>query len=349
MEIISKKKHIQFIQVHDDVFAYISTDNVVFYNNEIVYKSDEGLQELYAIDSYLYTNTSKNGDGVLINIDNKKCESFQGNYIFNIIKNKIIFGNGSETKLISLDHLDDGILKFPFMIYFIYIIKFDQDILVNSDHDFFLNKSIINLYKLSTAEKIWSFDLKELGICGADSKPYMIADFSGIHEDRLVCTLQNGYILLLDLTTGTVKHIFENAKMISGLRQKEGSIFWGAKYREFIEVDVDKQITLRQISLESEFNRMLTVTNGEPGWFAIAKSFFHDGLFYFYSDSIIGILDPIEIKIIDFMKLELKESALIKDVQVNRDLIYCLETKGNLTILESEAAKEYKKKHQKKL
>ena len=349
MKIISNKQNVRFIRINKDALTYIGTDNAVYHNNEVVYESDENLQELYAFESFLYTNTSKNGDGILMQLLTKTNQFFKGKYINKIFEKFILLEEGNQTRITEIDKIEshDGII-FQFRI-FIYLIKLSKDILINSDHDFFINKSIINLYKLSTGNKIWSFDLKVLGTWGKESKPYMIGEFSGIHENTLICTLQNGNILLLDLITGELKHIFENAKIISGLIQKENSVFWGAKYTEFVEVDVDKQITLRQISLESEFNRMLTVTNGEPGWFAIAKSFFYDGLFYFNSDSIIGILDPIEIKIIDFMKLELTESSVIKDVQVNGYLIYCLETKGNLTILESEAAKEYKKKHQKKL
>jgi hypothetical protein len=290
------------------------------------------------------------GDGILINISDKSCQIFPGRFIKKIWSKYIVFSEKETTLYTTLDKLDtrEGVV-FPFRT-FKYIFDPERDLLVHSNHHAFdPKKSIIETYRLSTGEMLWSYDLKELGTWGKDSEPYMLSQFSGIYENKLICTLQNGDILSIDIEKGNLIFHFQNTKIFRGLLQKKGSLFWGIGIIFYVEIDVNTNQIIKLTSLEPEYKRFLNIGDETTCWFTSGLSFFQDGLFYFDGggmvSNIVAVMDPTELKVIDFIKIDLPKYGNIKDVKVYKDKIYCLDTKGNLYFIESEKVKEFREKN----
>ena len=212
----------------------------------------------------------------------------------------------------------------------------------NSILVFLKNLEIIDFLNFKNEVTI-SFPLSTLGTCldGVIEKPYQVAGFSGIYENTLVCTMNSGAILLLDIEKGEVKGFFKDAKVNSGVYQKEENspIFLGLSHWTFIEINAETGEMLRQIDIEDELKRVTNIADESPCWFGVAIALYHEGLFYFYGHrQFLGIYDPANEKIIDFhwFKFEKKQTQLkggIENLQVKGNEIYCLDTANTLHIL----------------
>ena len=176
---------------------------------------------------------------------------------------------------------------------------------------------------------------------GATAKEFQVAEFAGIHNSTLVCTMNSGAVLLLNIETGELKNFFKDAKVRGGIYQKEenSSIFLGLKHYTFIEINAETGQLLKQIDIQHELKKVANIPDKSPCWLTVGTSIFQDGLFYFYGDkNFVGVFDPKTEKIIDhhWFEFETKGTQLkggIENLQVKDDEIYCLDMANTLHIL----------------
>lgn len=236
--------------------------------------------------------------------------------IYSIEEKKIIFQNGIIGNRIFEDYAIDGI-----------------------------GQNSIQIFCISKKLKLSSLPLSTLGTWqdGIIEKPYQVAEFCGIYDNTLVCTMTNGAILLLDIEKGEVKSFFNETKVRGGIFQKEESspLFLGLKHYTFIEINAESGELLKQIDIQNELKRVADIPSESPCWLGVGTSIYQDGLFYFFGDTnFLGIFDPISEKIIDhhWFGFDKKQHQQLKggveNLQVKDGKIYCLDTLGNLFELE---------------
>lgn len=99
------------------------------------------------------------------------------------------------------------------------------------------------------------FQLSTLGtwIDGAIAMPYQVSEFSGIYENTLVCTLNSGGVLLLDIEMEKLNHFLRRQNTWWSFSKKPDSpIFIGLKHITFIEINAGTGELLRQVDIEEE-------------------------------------------------------------------------------------------------
>lgn len=176
---------------------------------------------------------------------------------------------------------------------------------------------------------------------GAIEKQFQVLEFSGIFENTLVCTLNNGGILLLDLEKGEVKQFHKDAKVRGGVFQVNDNspIFLGLKHYTFVEINAESGELLRQVNIEHELKRVANIPAESPCWLAVGTSIFQDGLFYFLGDkNFLGVFDPVTEKIVDYHWFEFEQKGTqlkggVENLQVKDNEIYCLDTSNTLHVL----------------
>lgn len=194
---------------------------------------------------------------------------------------------------------------------------------------------------ISKNKIICSFKLESLGtwLDGSVNTSYCVAEFSGIYESTLACTMTNGAVLLLDIEKGEVKAFFKEAKVRGGIFQRENNdpIFLGLKHYTFIEINVETGELKRQVDIQNELKRIANIPSQSPCWLGVATSVFVDGLFYFIGDTnFVGVFDPVTEKIIDYHWFEFDKKQYqqlkggIENLQIKDGKIYCLDTLSNL-------------------
>lgn len=191
------------------------------------------------------------------------------------------------------------------------------------------------------------FNLTSLGTWqdGAIEKNYQVRELSGIHDNTLVCTLNSGGILLLDIEKGEVKAFFKDAKIQGGIFQKEkdSSIFIGLKHTTFIEFDAHTGEILKHKSIQDELTRIERESKKQGRWVTVGTSIYENGLIYFYSETdMLFIFNPATLKIEDFYEFDFdfhSKGQQLKggkeNLQVKGNKIYCLDTTNTLHILEA--------------
>jgi len=204
-------------------------------------------------------------------------------------------------------------------------------------------RSAIKIMNIRSFEIISTFPLDNLGTWqdGAVEKPYRVSEFSGIYKNTLICTMNSGGILLLDIDKGVPKQFFKEAKVRGGIFRKEENspIFWGLKHYTFIEINAETGELIRQVNIEDELKRVADISSESPSWLSVGTSVYQDGLFYFYGDkNFLGIFDPVNEEIIDYhwFKFENKHTQLkggVENLQVKENEIYCLDTANTLHVL----------------
>lgn len=310
--------------------------NLVLEEN-IILESKIGLQELFLSSNFLYSNTD-NGEGILLNLLDKNFSILKNEYVRQITSNHIVSFVDNKTKILNI-HSDETVF-YPYKVLRSILYEQQKTLIIDLKSE----KSIIFSNIINPLSSI-SFPLSTLGtwLDGAVEKPYQVAEFSEIYEKTLVCTMNNGGVLLLDIYKGEVKAFFKDAKVRGGVYQKEENspIFLGLKHYTFIELNAETGEIIRQVDIQNELKRMGRIPDESPCWLSVGTSIYQDGLFYFYGDTnLIGVFDPITEKIIDYHEFEFDKKQYqqlkggVENLQVKDGKIYCLDSLGNLYELE---------------
>ncbi len=271
----------------------------------------------------------------LITNDNLKIFDSKLRIIDNTDKHLLLYDRTNQTKLIySFSETKNILVSEKELGYFI-----NDNFLIT---DF---NSIIKLIDFSEVVLL-EFPLSRLGTFkeGILEKEYKVMEFSGIYKNILVCTLNSGGILLLDIEKGEVQSFFDMVGVRRNMYAKsEGSpIYYGLSFRTFIEIDVEKGKIIRQIDLNAQLKQLVNIPEDKANWSDIGTSIYKEGLFYFYTDNnILGIFDPKTEKIVEDYQFKFKDrytqfKAGKENIQVKGNKVYCLDTSNTLHILERE-------------
>jgi hypothetical protein len=193
--------------------------------------------------------------------------------------------------------------------------------------------------------KITNFPLSKLGtwLDGAIEKPYQVVEFSGIYEKTLVCNLNSGAVLLLDIENAQSFTLLSEARFPRKMYPKKGepNIYIGLMGRRYIEIDVISKKLIKEVSIEQQLRNIKNIPDEQTCWFSISFSVLYDELYYFICETnFIGVFDPREGKIIDYHEFEFdkKQYQQLKggeeNLQVKGGNIFCLDTLGDLYELE---------------
>lgn len=331
-----------------NVKAFILAKNLIVQQGKEIIVGDVQVKKKYKskVDFILFKNN--------IFIDDK-----EGNYMI-IDKNSNILAEGDDSAFFNIN---DNVIGIQSIIKDGLVTKISEDgfsVLFEKlnlkqfsiDSLFQENKYI---YKQSNQEILFldignntttKYALTSLGTWqdGVVEKNYEVRDFSGIHGNTLVCTLNSGGILLLDIEKGEVKAIFKDAKIQGGVFQKEkgSSIFIGLKHTTFIEFDAGTGQIIRHLIIQDELKRIEQESNKKGRWATVGTSIYENGLIYFYSETdMVCVFNPETLKIEDFYEFDfdyrfkaqqLKGGA--ENLQVKGKKIYCLDTTNTLHVLE---------------
>ena len=333
MELHEIDNKVKYFCVHNNKLCTIKNRDI-FLNNKVIFQSDYDFQEVYSNGKALYSNFV-NGGGIIVSL-NDAVQEISDCVIKLIDHDCIILGTSSETLIYKNDSLeakvDRRIFKFSFDRNgnkLVYLIKKEQEI---------ISFSIGNNMTIST------FPLSTLGtwLDGEIEKPYELSEFCGIWKNTLVCTLNNGDVLLVDIEKGEVIRRFEETNLLRNLHQKSNGspIFWGLNFMSFVEINVSNGELLRKLKLEDYLRDYFERSSLVAFNTAISLK----DLFYFQaSTNIVGIFNPVTAQIMDYHEFDFDKSkgqqlkGGKENLQVKDGKIYCLDTLGNLYELESKA------------
>ena len=336
------KNQIQNFRLVSDSIVYSTIYHDIFLNNDLIYNSTKSIQEIYFNGNSIYTNTI-HGDGLEINPNDKSVILYEGEFIKYLDSELSIKSKKRETTIYNINKNTTTIK--PYRI-FIFSLQKEYKKLVYYAGNNLTNVNLnINVTSLDSNVDYFSFPLSTLGtwLDGAIEKTYQVAEFCGIYENTLVCIMTNGAVLLLDIEKGEVKAFFKDAKVKGGIFQKEENspLFLGLKHYTFIEINAESGELLKQVDIQSELKRVANIPKESQCWLSVGTSIYQDGLFYFYGDpNLIGVFDPISEKIIDYhvFDFDKKQHQQLKggveNLQVKDGEIYCLDSLGNLYVLE---------------
>lgn len=189
---------------------------------------------------------------------------------------------------------------------------------------------------------IFSLNSLEIYLDDSDTAKLKIMEFSGIFKNILVCTLNNGTILSIDIETGKMIKYFKDTGIIAGLYQKDNfnSIFVGLKHMTFVEIDIEESSVLRKVDIEPNLKVLMNIPENNVSWFGVGLSVYEDGLFYFYGDkNVLAVYDIKTQTILDHyvFKFEGNLTQLKggkESLQLNGSSIFCLDTSGDLHEIE---------------
>ncbi|MDO6852810.1 hypothetical protein Q4599_04420 [Cellulophaga lytica] len=211
------------------------------------------------------------------------------------------------------------------------------DVVLN-DLIFSYNSGIIYCYNILSGEYILQFNLSNV-----EDKISSIIEFSGIHKNTLVCTLENGGVLGVDIDKAEQVFYFSNAQLRSGLYQKEedSPIFIGLKHWTYLELNAEKGELIKKVDLQPQLKVLGDIPKESPCWLSINTTKYENNLIYFFADkNYVGVFDIEKTEIIDFhqfnfldKKTTLKSGA--ESLQIKGNEIYCLDTNNDLHILET--------------
>lgn len=296
------------------------------------------------------------------------CTIIDSASVLEVNSNRIILDSLNRSKTINgFEFLQDRILRFqpPYLLVYskspqrYALLDCKKNCIISDTHQF--GKYIFNEYivdgvgdsefikvrSILINKEILKFNLSDLNnwLDGNIEKPYQVSEFCGIHENTLVCTLNSGAILLLDIHSGDVKRFLPDAKFPRQLYAKKGAphIYVGLFSQRYIEVDVLKGEIIKDISIESQLKAIKGISEGDRCWFSVGFSILYDDKIYFLAETnFVGVFDPASEKIVDFHEFEFDKSkgqqlrGGKENLQVREGKIYCLDTLGNLYELQSD-------------
>jgi hypothetical protein len=227
-------------------------------------------------------------------------------------------------------------------------IIYSDDFLGNLIYDNFLITCIaykpeIVIKNLQDNTLISSFPLSKLGTYnhGAEEQPYKVALFAGMYQNTLVCTVQWGGVLLLDVQTGEAIKFFKEAPAVYYLypSAEDSPVYWSLEYTKFAEIDVAKAEILRDIELRPQLDAMAIQYGIQAGMLDIVTSVCYDGIIYFIAGGyFLGVFDPVSATIINhhYFKFHKNGHRLRSGkefLQVQGKEIYILDTEGTLHMM----------------
>jgi hypothetical protein len=208
-----------------------------------------------------------------------------------------------------------------------------------------LNNCLFNFYFVE-GEFLSSFSLSKLGTYnhGAGEQPYKVALFAGMYQNTLVCTVQWGGVLLLDVQTGEAIKFLKEAPAVYYLypSAEDSPVYWSLEYTKFAEIDVAKAEILRDIELRPQLDAMAIQYGIQAGMLDIVTSVCYDGIIYFIAGGyFLGVFDPVSATIIDHHHFKFhKNGHRLRSgkefLQVQGKEIYILDTEGTLHVMERE-------------
>lgn len=211
-------------------------------------------------------------------------------------------------------------------------------LVVFNDLIFSYNLRIIHCYSVLKEKYILQFDLSNI-----EDKLSSNIEFSGIYKNTLVCTLENGGILGLDIDKSEQVFYFPNAQLRSGLYQKEedSQIFIGLKHWTYLELNVATGELIRKVDLQPQLRTLVDIPEESPCWLSINTTKYENNLIYFFADkNYVGVFDTEKTEVIDFYQFNFsnKNTTLksgVESLQIKGNKIYCLDTNNDLHILET--------------
>lgn len=203
---------------------------------------------------------------------------------------------------------------------------------------FSFNLGIIKFYDIEKDIFSFKYNLNKL-----EENQVSVGEFSGIYNNILVCALDNGGILGIDIEKEELTFYFKEAQIRSGLYQKaEGSpVFIGLKHWTYIELDVETGEILKKVDLRPQLKMLANIPEESPCWLSINTTKYQDNLIYFFADkNCVGIFDTKSTKIIDSYWFDFKENKTTlksgsNSLQVRNGEIYCLDTDNKLHVLDT--------------
>lgn len=295
-----------FCLLKDDI-VYSTIDHKIYLNDELLYESDKDIQQIHFNGLNAYTNTIY-GDSLEINVENKKIEYTQNNFLKYLDPNFKIISQGKNSVIQNLKE-NIKIIK-PFKL-FIYLIN-KEKLIYYAGNNLTAKNLSINSTSLISNEDYFSFPLSSLNTLPVDSKEtsYKVSEFCDIYKNILITTFTNGDILLLDIEKGKPIKLLEDTKIKEGLFQKEenSSVYLGLKFKTYIEIDVEKQEIIKQLDLEEYFKKKFNRSILVP----INTTIYRNGLIYFIADTnIVGVFNPKTIDVVDFYEFEFENKQTI--------------------------------------
>lgn len=280
-------------------------------------------------------------EGNYIIIDDKSTISEKGNQkaFFpvneNFLGQEYISDNTAYIGLLS-DKLD--------LRYSTQLSKFNNQVAFSNNSFVFLeNLSKLNVWNVSTNEIKTLYELSELESNeGKTQKALKVVEFSGVYENILACTLNNGGILLVDIEKGNIKKYFKDAGVrLNFYPMKNGNPnFVGLNHNNFIEIDVHKAEIIRQINLDDQLKKIKSIPEQSPNSTFINTSIYNNNLIYFIADkNIVGVFDPESTEITQHYILNFEEKSTTlkigkENLQIKDNRIFVLDTSETLHILE---------------
>lgn len=333
MKLLEIKKGVKKYCVCENILIIIDEFNQVLSDNEVFYTSEEPLQEIYCANSTIYTNDF-NGNGILIK--NQEVKLYAGDFIKLIFKDAMLLSQGKWTHIYIKENLT---AKLNSKI-FIYL----YDYLNQSLYYYSKKKNKIVVFSIVQNLQKGEYNLETLLPSEGAEQKIKVQEISGLFNNHLVCTLNNGGIIVLDITKGETRHYLPNMGIVSGLFQKKENspVFIGLKHHKLIEVDIINGEILKNVDISIHLKKLANISSEKPCWLSAGTCKFYDNLFYFYGEkNLIVVFDPILVKIIDHHWFEFKDVNTIlkigsENLHIEKNRIYCLDSKNELHIFERE-------------
>jgi hypothetical protein len=333
MKLLEIKSGVRKYCVCENLLITIDEFNQILSNNEVLHISKEPLQEVYCTNSTIYTNDF-NSNGILIN--DQEVRLFAGNFVKLIFKDTMILSQGKCTHIYIKENLTAKLNSKLFIYFYNY----------QNQSIYYYSKKSNEILEFNIVQNLqkWKYSLETLLPFEYAEQKIKVIEISGLFNNHLVCTLNNGGILILDSTSGDKKYYFSNTGIVSGLFQKKEntSVFIGLKHHKLIEVDIISGEILKNIDISQHLKKLANIPNEKPCWLSVGTCKFYDNLFYFYGDNnLIVVFDPKLEKIIDHHWFKFKDSNTIlkignENLHIEKDRVYCLDSKNELHIFERE-------------
>lgn len=221
--------------------------------------------------------------------------------------------------------------------YSIYSLKKDEIIFTSNNWE---GHSIIDKLVFSnTQQHISCLDISDNKVLGTCKLPNnendKVYEFSGIYENKLICTTHQQDILILDYIKGQIIKHFKKPGVSFYLNAKnsESKIFIGLMGVTFIEIDMISNNVSRKINIESQ---LATITKSNINSVFVRTSIVKNDLVFFIANrDIVGIFNPESATIIDYIMLPFeKKTTSLKlgrdNLQVTKDFIFVLDSENTL-------------------
>lgn len=332
MKQIETKKDVISFGIFNEVVYQTTNHNIVIENKEIPFN-----QKAYFLkfDNKIFID-DKEGNYIIINDKIEILESGFGKAFFFLSKNVIGIQKIVENGILSLlskngfNHFFEILNLKSHGIYSIY--SDNKFIYKNSNQEI----SILNLETKNNS----IFHLKNLNKI-EEQEEYQLSEFSEIYKNTLVCTLNNGGIILYDIEKCELIRFFKDTKIRRNIYPKsEGSnIYYGLSHCTFIELDLESNKVIRNVDIETNLKKIGNISKQTKNWIFVSLAQYYDSLFYFYtSKNSLCVFDPNTLEIEQEFNFEFKNGSTklrggLENFHINKNNIYCLDSDNTLHII----------------